>query len=66
MTGTIINILTVLVGGTTGLLFGARLPERVRETVIAGLGLFTAALGIQMFLNGLVLKELREFLLMQI
>ncbi|OGO70342.1 MAG: hypothetical protein A2Z49_04265 [Chloroflexi bacterium RBG_19FT_COMBO_56_12] len=51
MTGTIINILTVLVGGILGLIFGARLPERVRQTVIAGLGLFTAAIGIQMFLK---------------
>lgn len=31
-----------------GLLFGARLPERVRETVVAGLGLFTAVIGIRM------------------
>jgi len=51
VTGTIINILTVLVGGILGLIFGARLPERVRQTVIAGLGLFTAAIGIQMFLK---------------
>ena len=49
MTGTLINIATVLLGGTLGMLFGARLPERVRTTVIAGLGLFTAAIGIQMF-----------------
>ncbi len=34
-----------------GLLFGARLPARVRETVIMGLGLFTAGIGIQMFLE---------------
>lgn len=51
MTGTILNIVTVLVGGVIGLVFGARLPERVRQTVIAGLGLFTAAIGIQMFLK---------------
>ncbi|MBL6966651.1 MAG: DUF554 domain-containing protein [Anaerolineales bacterium] len=51
MTGTFINIITVLIGGTLGLFFGARLPERVRSTVVAGLGLFTAAIGIQMFLN---------------
>ena len=44
MTGTLINIATVLVGGILGLLFGTRLPERVRQTVIAGLGLFTAAM----------------------
>lgn len=34
-----------------GLLVGSRLPERVRQTVIAGLGLFTAAIGIQMFIK---------------
>jgi len=51
MTGTIINIVTVLVGGIIGLLIGSRLPERVRQTVIAGLGLFTAAIGIQMFVK---------------
>ena len=51
MTGTIINIIAVLVGGTLGLLFGARLPERLKATVVAGLGLFTAAIGIQMFLK---------------
>jgi uncharacterized membrane protein YqgA involved in biofilm formation len=51
MTGTIINIAAVLVGGLLGLLFGARLPERIRQTVVAGLGLFTAVIGIQMFLN---------------
>jgi uncharacterized membrane protein YqgA involved in biofilm formation len=48
MTGTLINVAAVLVGGTFGLLFGARLPERVRQTVIAGLGLFVAAIGVQM------------------
>ncbi len=51
MTGTLINVITVLIGGTLGLLFGSRLPERVRQTVIAGLGLFTAAIGVQMFLE---------------
>jgi hypothetical protein len=51
MTGTILNVITVLIGGTMGLLFGARLPERFRHTVVAGLGLFTAAIGIQMFIK---------------
>lgn len=49
MTGTILNIVTVLVGGGLGIFFGARLPERMRATVVAGLGLFTAAIGLQMF-----------------
>ena len=48
MTGTFINVAAVLIGGAFGLLFGARLPERVRQTVIAGLGLFVAAIGVQM------------------
>jgi hypothetical protein len=51
MTGTIINIITVLIGGTLGLLFGARLPDRLKSTVIAGMGFFTIAIGIQMFLG---------------
>ncbi len=51
MIGTLLNMFTVLIGGTIGLLVGARLPERVRQTVIAGLGLFTAAIGFQMFLD---------------
>lgn len=49
MTGTILNIITVLIGGVLGLVFGARLPERIRHTVVAGLGLFTAAIGVKMF-----------------
>lgn len=51
MTGTFLNIATVLVGGVIGLIFGARIPEKLKGTVIAGMGLFTAAMGIQMFLN---------------
>ncbi len=49
MTGTLINITTVLLGSALGIAFGARLPTKVRETVVAGLGLFTAAIGLQMF-----------------
>ncbi len=51
MIGTLINVITVLIGSTLGLIFGAQLPERVRQTVIAGLGLFTTAIGLQMFLK---------------
>jgi uncharacterized membrane protein YqgA involved in biofilm formation len=51
LTGTLINITTVLIGGTLGIMVGGRLPERVRQTVVAGLGLFTAAYGVQLFLN---------------
>ena len=51
MTGTFLNIATVLIGGIIGLLFGARIPERFKSTVIAGMGLFTFAMGVQMFLK---------------
>jgi uncharacterized membrane protein YqgA involved in biofilm formation len=51
MTGTLLNIAAVLIGGTLGLIFGARVPERLKATVVAGMGLFTAAIGIQMFLK---------------
>lgn len=51
MTGTLLNIAAVLIGGMIGLLFGARIPERFKSTVIAGMGLFTFAMGVQMFLK---------------
>jgi len=51
MTGTLLNIATVLIGGMIGLLFGARIPEKLKSTVIAGMGLFIIAMGMQMFLN---------------
>jgi uncharacterized protein len=51
MTGTIINIAAVLLGGGLGLLFGSRLSEKLKRTVMAGLGLFTALTGVQMFLQ---------------
>ena len=51
MTGTLINVATILVGGTLGLIFGARVPDRLKATVTSGMGLFTAAIGIQMFLK---------------
>jgi uncharacterized membrane protein YqgA involved in biofilm formation len=51
MTGTLINIATILVGGSLGMVFGSRLPQRVRQTVVAGLGLFTLVMGVHMFLD---------------
>jgi uncharacterized protein len=51
MTGTFINIAAILVGSTLGMLFGSRLSENLKNTVIAGMGLFTSAVGMQMFLK---------------
>ena len=52
MIGTWINVGTIIVGSVLGLFFGARLPERMRSTVIVALGLFTFALGIDLFIEG--------------
>ncbi len=51
MVGTLINVATILIGGTLGLIFGARVPDRLKATVTSGMGLFTVAIGIQMFLK---------------
>ena len=51
MTGTFLNIATVIIGGIIGLIFGARIPDKLKATVIAGMGLFTAAMGLQMFMK---------------
>jgi uncharacterized protein len=51
MIGTLINFSSILIGGLLGLVLGSRLPERLRQTVMYGIGLFTFALGIQMFLK---------------
>ena len=51
MTGTLINIATVIAGSILGLIFGSRIPAKLKDTVIAGMGLFTAAMGLQMFLK---------------
>jgi uncharacterized protein len=51
MIGTLINVVAILVGGMVGLLFGARIPERFKSTVIAGMGLFTFGMGVQMFVK---------------
>jgi uncharacterized membrane protein YqgA involved in biofilm formation len=43
--GTVINVATVLVGSALGLLLGARLPTRTRDTVTDALGLVTLLIG---------------------
>ncbi len=45
LSGTLLNALTVLVGGLFGTVLGDRLPERLRENVVRGVGLFTLAMG---------------------
>lgn len=43
--GTVVNVATVLIGSTIGLLLGSRLPERTRQTVTDALGLVTILMG---------------------
>jgi uncharacterized membrane protein YqgA involved in biofilm formation len=51
MTGTLINVATVLVGSALGTVLGNRLPEKVRETVVHGLGLTTLVIGLSLALK---------------
>lgn len=51
ITGTIINISTVLLGSLIGILFRSKLPERFIKIVFQGIGLFTIVLGVSMSLK---------------
>lgn len=44
--GTLINALTVLIGGVIGSLVGDRLPARIHEALFGVLGLFTVLIGL--------------------
>jgi uncharacterized membrane protein YqgA involved in biofilm formation len=51
VTGTLINVGTILVGSVLGVLIGSRLSERLRSTIVAGLGLFTLGYGLMSFIE---------------
>ena len=42
-----LNVAAIAVGASVGTLLGDRLPERLRDTLVAALGLFTLVLGVQ-------------------
>lgn len=46
MNGTLLNIVTVALGSLVGLLIGNRLPKRMQESIITGLGLVTLVVGL--------------------
>jgi uncharacterized membrane protein YqgA involved in biofilm formation len=48
ITGTLINVGTVVLGGLLGTVLGNRLPEKMRNTVLHGLGLITLVIGVTM------------------
>ena len=47
LVGTLVNTGAVIVGSLIGLLLGNILPERLRDTVMKGLGLCTLSIGIE-------------------
>jgi len=51
LTGTILNVATVLAGGALGTVLGQRLPDKMRQTVLHGLGLVTLVVGLRMALD---------------
>lgn len=51
VTGTIINVAAILVGGGIGTLAGPRLPEGMRETALHAIGIITLLVGVANFLE---------------
>ena len=51
LTGTILNVFTVLIGTVVGVILGSRMPPRMQTTLTDGLGLFTLLLGVAMGLR---------------
>ena len=45
------NVVTVVIGSLLGTILGHRLPDKMRQTVMSGLGLVTAVVGMQMALG---------------
>lgn len=54
ISGTLLNVLTVLLGATAGLLVGSRLAGRFQDIIMGGLGIATILIGMQ---NALVTKN---------
>jgi uncharacterized membrane protein YqgA involved in biofilm formation len=50
--GTIINAIAIVVGGALGLLFRKGFPERIAQTTVQVLGLFTLVVGLSMAMQG--------------
>jgi uncharacterized membrane protein YqgA involved in biofilm formation len=51
LTGTLLNVATMVVGTALGVLLGTRVPSRVNEALTTGLGFFTLLLAISMGLG---------------
>jgi len=51
MIGTLINFGAIILGGGIGLLLGAKISEKIKSTIISGLGIFTLLYAISLFLK---------------
>jgi len=51
LSGTILNVITVLLGTGLGLLIGRRMPDRMHESLVTGLGFFTVLISISLGLR---------------
>ena len=51
MIGTLINFASIIIGGGIGLLLGAKISEKIKSTIISGLGIFTFLYAISLFLE---------------
>lgn len=49
--GTVINVATIVLGSILGVLIGTRLSIKLRDTIVAGLGLFTFGYGLMAFID---------------
>ncbi|PKQ67912.1 DUF554 domain-containing protein [Labilibaculum manganireducens] len=51
MIGTLVNVIAILIGGSLGLLFRTRIPDRMFKIVFQAIGIFTLYLGVSMALK---------------
>jgi len=51
LTGTLLNVATVLIGTLIGLLIGSRMTSKMQSSLLTGLGLFTLLIGLSMGLR---------------
>jgi uncharacterized membrane protein YqgA involved in biofilm formation len=51
LTGTLLNVATVLVGTVIGVAIGSRMPPRMQESLVTGLGFFTLLISVSMGLG---------------
>ena len=51
MIGTLVNVIAIIIGGSIGLLFRTKIPERMFKIVFQVIGVFTLYLGVSMALK---------------